>query len=94
MSYYETPSIPAPGEPAYLLQETNAPNGILPPPSISSSFGPPPTLEELFAQVDPRVGCAGNSVPLVQRASQHLDHLQQTQRYRDQDPFAAPPRLI
>ncbi|KAG8927579.1 hypothetical protein FRC01_007233 [Tulasnella sp. 417] len=104
-SYYETPSILPPAaavQPSYVLQENNPPNSLLPPPSISSSSFCPTTthsLEELFAQVDPQVGCAGNSVPLVQQRTSHhhhhhLDHLQQAQRFRDQDPFAAPPGFV
>ncbi|KAG8919738.1 hypothetical protein FRC01_001141 [Tulasnella sp. 417] len=96
MSYYEAPSM-LPPTPSYVLQENNPPNSHLPTPSIStSSFCPTttPSLEQLFAQVDPQVGCAGNSVPLVQQRTSHLDHLQQAQRFRDQDPFAAPPGFV
>ncbi|KIO21256.1 hypothetical protein M407DRAFT_29134 [Tulasnella calospora MUT 4182] len=93
---YETPSIPTPAAPtSYALQENNPSSTMLPQPSISSSYCPPPTLEELFAQVDPQGGCAGNSIPLVRRTPHHLDHLQQqAQRFHDSDPFAAPPGFV
>ncbi|KAG8948743.1 hypothetical protein FRC04_009354 [Tulasnella sp. 424] len=107
MSYYEAPNIPdsadaapaAPPAPASYMTTRASATTILPPPSISSSFCPQSTIEELFAQVDPQGGCAGNSIPVPQQhypgqLHHHQHHQQQAQSFHDHDPFAAPPGFV